>query len=290
MVTGIDLVREQVLIAAGQPLSVTQDDVVLRGHAIECRINAEDVAAGFLPAPGRIMAYDEPGGPGVRVDSGVEAGDEVSGLYDPMIAKLIVHDVDRERARARMLRALAEFRIGGPPTLLGFHRALLEHPCFVAATTCAGVVESDELAQRAEELEHQFSHMTTSVPRPSDGAIPTVARVEGIEVDGRSLVVRLLDTAPPGAALAGLRGARGAIGGGGAADGAVTSPMQGTVLKVDVAEGDEVTAGQLLCVVEAMKMENEIVAPRVGIVSDLSVAPGAAIASGQLLCRVVSTA
>ena len=127
LVTGLDLVREQVLIAAGEPLSFGQDDVVLRGHAIECRINAEDVAKGFLPAPGRISAYREPSGPGVRVDSGVRAGDEVSGLYDPMIAKLIVHDTDREAARRRMLRALAEFVVEGPPTLIGFHRALLEH-------------------------------------------------------------------------------------------------------------------------------------------------------------------
>ena len=141
-VTGLDLVREQVLIAAGEPLSLAQDDVVLRGHAIECRVNAEDVSKGFLPAPGRITAYREPAGPGVRVDSGVEAGDEVSGLYDPMIAKLIVHDVDREHAIARMLRALAEFRIEGTPTLIGFHLALLEHPCFRAGGTCDGVVES----------------------------------------------------------------------------------------------------------------------------------------------------
>jgi len=289
-VTGLDLIREQVLVAAGEPLSVTQEDVVLRGHAIECRINAEDVRAGFLPAPGRITAYREPAGPGVRVDSGVETGDEVSGLYDPMIAKLIVHDVDRERATARMLRALAEFRIEGPPTLLGFHRALLEHPCFVSGATCSGVVESEELAARAEELSPQFSHETTSVSRGPDGAPKTVSRVVGVEVDGRSYDVRLEVTEPPWAALARRRRERGAAGGGGAADGAVTSPMQGTVLKVAVAEGDEVVAGQLLCVVEAMKMENEIVAPRVGIVHDLSVVQGAAIASGQLLCRVVSPA
>ena len=138
LVTGLDLVREQVLVAAGEPLSVRQEDVVLRGHAIECRINAEDVGKGFLPAPGRITAYREPSGPGVRVDSGIEAGDEVSELYDPMIAKLIVHDVDRERAIARMLRALAEFELEGPPTLLGFHRALLEHPCFVARRDVRG--------------------------------------------------------------------------------------------------------------------------------------------------------
>ena len=145
-VTGIDLVREQVRIAAGEPLSVTQAEVRLHGHAIECRINAEDVSSGFLPAPGRITAYREPAGPGVRVDSGVVAGSEISGLYDPMIAKLIVHGVDREHARMRMLRALDEFELAGPPTLLGFHRALLSHPCFIAGATCDGVVESEELA------------------------------------------------------------------------------------------------------------------------------------------------
>ena len=149
LVTGLDLVREQVLIAAGEPLALRQDDVVLRGHAIECRINAEDVSKDFRPAPGRITAYREPGGPGVRVDSGVREGDEISSLYDPMIAKVIVHDIDREGARRRMLRALEEFVIEGPPTLLGFHRALLEHPCFVAGETCHGRVESEELAQRA---------------------------------------------------------------------------------------------------------------------------------------------
>ena len=126
VVTGIDIVREQIQVAAGEPLSVTQEEVELRGHAIECRINAEDVSRGFLPSPGRITAYREPAGIGVRVDSGVRAGDEISELYDPMIAKLIVHDVDREHARKRMLRALEEFVIEGPTTLLGFHRALLE--------------------------------------------------------------------------------------------------------------------------------------------------------------------
>ena len=125
LVTGLDLIREQVLVAAGEPLSVRQEDVVLRGHAIECRINAEDPSHGFLPSPGRITHYREPAGPGVRVDSGVRAGSEISGLYDPMIAKLIVHDADRETARRRMLRALAEFEIGGVESLLGFHQALL---------------------------------------------------------------------------------------------------------------------------------------------------------------------
>ena len=151
-VTGVDLVREQVLVAAGEPLSIRQEDVRLRGHAIECRINAEDVSKGFLPAPGRITGYREPSGPGVRVDSGVVAGSEITGLYDPMIAKLIVVGVDREHARLRMLRALEEFAIEGPPTLLGFHRALLTEPCFVAGETCHGLVESEALAARAAEL------------------------------------------------------------------------------------------------------------------------------------------
>ena len=157
LATGLDLVREQVLIAAGEPLSVAQEDVVLRGHAIECRVNAEDPATGFLPSPGRITHYREPAGPGVRVDSGVEAGAEILPLYDPMVAKLVVHAPDREQARMRMLRALEEFEIGGVTTLLGFHRALLEHPCFVSAGTCHGVVESEELAARAAELSPAFA-------------------------------------------------------------------------------------------------------------------------------------
>jgi acetyl-CoA/propionyl-CoA carboxylase biotin carboxyl carrier protein len=287
MVTGLDLVREQILVAQGEPLSVRQDDVVLRGHAIECRINAEDVSRGFLPAPGRIAAYREPAGPGVRVDSGVRAGDEISGLYDPMIAKLIVHDVDRERARRRMLRALEEFVIEGPPTLLGFHRALLEHPCFVAGSTCHRIVESEELAERALELSEQLSHLTTSVVASSDGHVrgATRDRLVAVEVDGRSFDVRLHLTEPPWADLARRRRGR-SIGLGGAGSGAVVSPMQGTVLKVEVAVGDEVATGQVLCIIEAMKMENEIVAHRDGVVRDLVVAAGQAIAHGDVICLV----
>ena len=284
LVTGLDLVREQVLIAMGKPLTIGQEDVRLRGHAFECRINAEDVAHGFRPAPGLVTAYREPAGPGVRVDSGVRAGDEISELYDPMIAKLIVHDTDRERARRRMLRALAEFTIEGPPTLLGFHRALLEHPCFVAGETCHGVVESPELAARAAELDER-----PSVVRPSDngaGALPTRARLVGVEVDGRAYDVGLRETEPPWAELARRRRDRAARSGlGGFGD--VLSPMQGTVLKVEVAEGDEVEPGQVICVVEAMKMENEIAAPRAGLVRDLSVEVGQAVTIGHRVCAVV---
>ncbi|MDQ3777355.1 MAG: acetyl-CoA carboxylase biotin carboxylase subunit, partial [Actinomycetota bacterium] len=183
LVTGLDLVREQVLIAAGEPLSLRQEDVRLMGHAFECRINAEDPSNGFLPSPGRIAGYREPAGPGVRVDSGVEAGAEVVGLYDPLVAKLCVHGVDREHARRRMLRALDEYRIDGVATLLGFHRALLRHPCFVQGETCHGIVESEELAKAAAEL----SHETTTVPAASDGAggQPGRERVVEAELHGR---------------------------------------------------------------------------------------------------------
>ncbi len=280
-VTGIDLVREQVRIAAGEPLSVRQEDVRLRGHAIECRINAEDVASGFMPAPGRLTTYREPGGPGVRVDSGVVEGTEITGLYDPMIAKLIVHGVDREHARRRMLRALDEFEIGGPPTLLGFHRALLSHPCFIAGETCHGVVESEEIARRAQEL-------TRDVPRAAASADGRLRpRASAVEVGGRHFDVTVLEPEPPWAELARRRRERAAQGPGGAGSEAVVSPMQGTVLKVEVAEGEQVEAGRVLCVVEAMKMENEIVAHRSGVVAELSVSPGDAVASGQVICLVL---
>ena len=162
LVTGFDLVREQVLIAAGEPLSFRQEDVRFEGHAIECRINAEDASAGFLPAPGLITTYREPAGPGVRVDSGVTEGSEVSGTYDPLIAKVIVHGLDREHARRRMLRALEEYVIEGPKTLIGFHRALLSHQCFVDGETCFGLVESELLARQAEELEPARSPATAN--------------------------------------------------------------------------------------------------------------------------------
>ena len=282
MATGVDLVREQVLIAAGEPLWLHQEDVRLTGHAIECRINAEDPSNGFLPSPGRITSYREPGGPGVRVDSGVTAGSEIPALYDPLVAKLIVHGVDREHARRRMLRALDEFEIGGITTLLGFHRALLEHPCFAEGATCHGIVESEELAERAEQL----SHRTTTVRAASDGAALR-SRTSTVELDGRRYEVQTLVPEPAHAELARRRRDRAGAGGHGGAKDAVVTPMQGTVLAVEVAEGDEVEAGEVICVVEAMKMENEIAAHRAGVVTDLSVKPGEAVGSGQVICVVV---
>jgi acetyl-CoA/propionyl-CoA carboxylase biotin carboxyl carrier protein len=282
LVTGVDLVREQVLIAAGEPLSLHQEDVQLRGHAIECRINAEDSSNGFLPSPGRITSYREPSGPGVRVDSGVTGGGEITAMYDPMIAKLVVHGVDREHARRRMLRALDEYEIGGVETLLGFHRALLTHPCFVAAETCDGLVESNELAERAQ----QFSHSPTKVRGAPDGALSE--RTTIVEVDGRRVDVKVLRPEPAYRALARSRRERAAAGGSAGAD-TVVSPMQGTVLDVKVADGDTVEAGGVICVVEAMKMENEVAAHRAGVVSALAVRSGDQVATGQAICVVSTT-
>jgi acetyl-CoA/propionyl-CoA carboxylase biotin carboxyl carrier protein len=290
MATGLDLVREQLLIAAGEPISLRQEDVRLTGHALECRINAEDPSTGFLPSPGRITGYREPAGPGVRVDSGVEDGSEISPLYDPMIAKLVVHGVDREHARRRMLLALDEFQIGGVTTLLGFHRALLRHPCFVEGATCHGVVESAQLADQAQRLaeqrDDQLSHKTTRVTGGSDGRVRE--RVSAVELDGRRYDVRVLVPEPPWAALAERRRLRAAGRGAGAGGrDAIISPMQGTVLSVQVADGDPVTAGQVICIVEAMKMENEVHALRDGIVAELSVRPGEPVGTGQVICLVM---
>jgi acetyl-CoA/propionyl-CoA carboxylase biotin carboxyl carrier protein len=285
-VTGIDIVREQIRIAAGEPLSFVQTDVVMRGHAIECRINAEDVAHGFRPAPGRITAYREPSGIGVRVDSGVRGGDEISDLYDPLIAKLVVHDVDREHARRRMLRALDEFVIEGPTTLLGFHRALLDTPCFVSGGTCHGVVESEELAHRAGEARERLCHRRAGLAPALDGrGIAGVAREQrvSVEIDGRRHEVRLHTPEPPWAELGKRHQERGK-GIAGAATDAVVSPMQGTALTVAVEVGVAVRTGELICVIEAMKMENELVAHRDGVVAELRVAPGQQVAVGDVLC------
>ena len=273
LVTGLDLVREQIHIALGETLSVTQGDVRLSGHAIECRINAEDPAHGFLPSPGLITTYREPSGPGVRVDSGVAAGNEASGVYDPLIAKLIVHGVDREHARRRMLRALGEYVIDGPKTLIGFHQALLEHPCFIAAETCEGIVDS--LAIPDSGARHLRS------------LAPDLTRLRVIEVDGRRFEVRVSEPEAPWLELARRRSERVRAQGGSGGHDAIVSPMQGTVLSVAVVDGDEVEAGQVICIVEAMKMENEVRAPHAGTVSELSIAAGQPVAIGQTMCVLV---
>ena len=276
LVTGFDLVRAQIEIAGGAALPIAQEDVVLRGHAFECRINAEDAGAGFRPAPGRVVRYAEPAGPGVRVDSGIEEGDEVVGLYDPLIAKLCVWDSDRERARLRMLRALDELVVEGVPTLVPLHRMILQHPSFIAGETCAGLIEGELAAALAPA-------------GPAEPSLPPAEqRRYAVEVDGARYDVAV--SLPVDELLAAERRrraerrAQGGLGGPGGEH--VASPMQGTVLRVEVAEGDAVEAGAVLVVVEAMKMENEIRAHMAGVVRDLAVAVGDSVRSGQALLRV----
>jgi acetyl-CoA/propionyl-CoA carboxylase biotin carboxyl carrier protein len=285
MVTGIDIVREQLKIAAGEPLGFSQDDVVVRGHAIECRINAEDASKKFAPAPGRITSYREPAGPFVRVDSGAEEGYEVLPLYDPMIAKLIVWDVDREASTKRMLRALGEYEIGGLKTLIPFHQALLATEQWANGETCRDLVEDKEWLK-------QLAFPAAEKPREEDEP-EKVARDYAVEVSGRRFDVTVIGEAltPNGAgpAVAGPRRAprrEKKSGGGGGAPGALVSPIQGTVLKVAVEQGAEVDEGALICVIEAMKMENEITAPSAGTVEELSVSEGGSVATGDTIAVI----
>ncbi len=283
MVTGLDLVREQIWIASGRPLGWTQDQVRLYGHSIQCRINAEDAAAGFVPTPGRVTTYREPAGPGVRVDSGVEAGTEVSGLYDPMFAKLIVWDEDRELARRRMLRALGEFEIGGITTLIPLHVAIMQHPEFAAGGTLREYVEGGGFARE------QVAAPGTGMGPGPDLSPESEVRTHVAEVDGKRFEVTVAVPEHPGRAR--LRARRAAL----AAREAdahhevdvVRSPMQGTVLRVGVATGDHVADGQVLVVIEAMKMENEIVAHHAGEVDEVAVGEGDQVSSGQALVRLV---
>jgi acetyl-CoA/propionyl-CoA carboxylase, biotin carboxylase, biotin carboxyl carrier protein len=289
LVAGIDIVREQVRIAAGEELSVGQDDVALRGHAIECRINAEAAHKNFAPAPGKISTYREPGGPGVRVDSGVEPGSEVTPIYDPMIAKLIVWDTDRDGATRRMLRALDEYEIEGTDTLLPFHRALLATDQWQRAETCRDLIGDREwLKSLAPE--------TSATPSSdADGGEPAaVERTYRVEVDGRLYGVRVIDDAAaatgdsnPTTGLARPpRRERAEASGGGAATESLVSPIQGSVLRVAVKPGDEVEEGALICVVEAMKMENEITAHRSGKLTTLNVEEGGSISTGDTIAVI----
>ena len=285
MVTGIDLVREQILIAAGEPISFRQEDVRFAGHAIECRINAEDPSNGFLPSPGTITAYREPAGPGVRVDSGVAAGSEIQALYDPMIAKLIVWDTDRESARRRMLRALDEFVIEGVSTLDRVPQGATR-PSVLRRGSDLPRRRRERIDRRARTEADDVGRTPPWAARGRDGR--ALERVVLAEVDGRRFEVTLLEPEPLHAELARRRREREAGNASGAGSEAIVSPMQGTVLAVEVADGDEVRAGQVVCVVEAMKMENEIVAHRAGVVGALSVAPGKPVKTGQVVCVVVA--
>jgi acetyl-CoA/propionyl-CoA carboxylase, biotin carboxylase, biotin carboxyl carrier protein len=283
MVSGIDIVREQVLVAAGEPLSVAQEDVDLRGWAIECRINAEAAHKKFAPAPGAITTYREPAGPGVRVDSGVEAGSEVTPMYDPMVAKLIVWDVDREHATRRMLRALDEYEVGGLTTLIPFHKALLATEQWANGETCRDLMEDREWLKSTAPEE-------AAAPAETSEGAELVSRDYKVEVSGKLFDVKVLGEAAAGAAApAGKRPPkreRKSGAGAGASSESLPSPLQGTVLKVAVEQGAEVSEGDLICVIEAMKMENEIAAHRSGKVEELNVAEGAAVSSGDVLAVI----
>jgi acetyl-CoA/propionyl-CoA carboxylase, biotin carboxylase, biotin carboxyl carrier protein len=272
---------------------VGQDDVVLRGHAIECRINAEDASKNFAPAPGRIGSYDEPSGPGVRVDSGVTDGSEISPMYDPMVAKLIVWDVDREQATARMLRALHEYRITELRTLIPFHQALLATEQWARGETCRDLVEDREWLKQL------------ALPKPAPAAgedeeKPWAEQAYTVEVSGRRFDVKVIgpraggplsNGAAPGPAPGARkppRRERAAGGEGGGGGDTLASPLQGTVLRVAVEKGATVEEGALVAVIEAMKMENEITAHKAGTVADLPIAVGASVASGDTLAVIES--
>jgi acetyl-CoA/propionyl-CoA carboxylase biotin carboxyl carrier protein len=290
--TGIDIVREQILIAAGEELTIKQEDVQLRGHAIECRINAESAATNFSPAPGTVTHYREPSGPGIRVDSGVLSGSEITPLYDPMVAKLIVWDSTRELATRRMLRALDEFVVEGVTTLMPFHKAIMASEQWANAETCRDLIEDPEW----------LKSQAVDPPEVPDDEVEIEEREYVVEVGGKRFDVKVHGEAfaPAGGAANGAgvgggsvrkapkRGARKSGGAGGPDE--LTSPLQGNMWKVVVAEGDEVEEGQLICIIEAMKMENEITAHKAGKITALAATEGEPIKTGDPIATITESA
>ncbi|MFC4613849.1 acetyl/propionyl/methylcrotonyl-CoA carboxylase subunit alpha [Cellulomonas algicola] len=299
-ISGIDLVREQLRIAQGEPLGY--DRVETRGHSIEFRINGEDPARGFLPAPGRIATLRFPAGPGVRVDSGVVEGDSVSGLYDSMIAKLVVTGADRPQAIERARRALAELDVVGIPTVVPFHRAVLDAPEFAPADP------AEPFTVHTRWIETEFADRLTTLgtgataPAAEDEEeAPALERVV-VEVGGKRLEVVLpaalaLGRGPGASRPGGRAGAAGPSGPrrpvrraaakAGSNGTTLASPMQGTIVKVAVAEGAEVAEGDLVVVLEAMKMEQPLVAHRAGTVTGLSADVGSSVSAGTAICEIV---
>ncbi len=277
LVTGLDLVTAQILVAAGEPAGFGQDDIALKGAAIECRVNAEDPARKFMPAPGRIGNYREPAGPGVRVDSGAEPNALIPQAYDPLVAKLIAYGADREEARRRLLRALAEYRVEGIKTTIPFHRLMLADERFVSGHYHTGTVENEmDLDSLAQE----------TAPDPKVGEPEVAMRQVSVEVNGRRFEVTLrenLETSvratkpkPPERA-ASFRGGAGEE---------LSAPMQGTIVKVLVEQGQEVSAGEPVCVLEAMKMENSILAHATGVVQEIKVSEGQSVEAGAPLAVI----
>jgi acetyl-CoA/propionyl-CoA carboxylase biotin carboxyl carrier protein len=270
MVTGYDLVAQQIAVARGERLDI---DPAPRGHAIQCRINAEDPGRNFLPGPGRISRYQEPAGPFVRVDAGVTAGRDVPGDYDSLFAKVIVQGEDREQARRRMLGALSEYRVEGVPTTIPLHRWALESPEFRAGEHTTTWLER-ALAEVDLPSQIELNPPAAAKPRPADILV---------EVDGRRVPVRIFDErrerAPDRPALHDPHH-------GEHVHGVITAPMQGTILKVLVEKGQEIQAGDVLCVLEAMKMENHIASTREGEVTDLPIRAGQVVETGQILAVI----
>lgn len=274
-VTGLDLVREQFRIAEGHPLRSTEDPEI-HGHAIEFRINGEDAANNFMPAPGRITRYQEPSGPGVRMDSGVELGALISGQFDSMLAKLIVTGEDREQAVARSLRALQEYDVDGLPTVIPFHQAILQDPAFTAEDGTFSVYTRWIEEEWSNPVAAYEDRIDAEVTDPEHAELPKEVIV--VEVDGKRIEVKV-----PGELVAGQgnvkravrrRSAAGAV----AITGdTVAAPMQGTVIKVDVEEGQFVEEGDSLLVLEAMKMENSVKAHKSGVITELHVAAGTGV-------------
>ncbi len=280
-VAGIDLVREQFRIAAGEPLGYT--DPPLRGHSIEFRINAEDAGRGFLPAPGTLTRWHPPSGPGVRLDGGYDQGETVPGAFDSLVAKLVVTGRDRDQALTRARRALDEFEVEGMPTVIPFHRAVLDTPAFTAPDGTFGV--------HTRWIETEFD---TPIP-PYDGPAATAEAPERervtVEVDGKRLEVVLPAGlgATNGGAGAGRRPPRRSGGSRAAATASgdsLTSPMQGTLVKVAVDEGQTVAAGELVVVLEAMKMEQPVNAHKAGKISGLAAQVGSTVTAGAVLCEI----
>jgi acetyl-CoA/propionyl-CoA carboxylase biotin carboxyl carrier protein len=285
---GIDLVLQQFKIANGDKLDITEDPTP-RGHAFEFRINGEDAGRNFLPAPGPVTKFHPPSGPGVRVDSGVETGSVIGGQFDSMLAKLIVYGANREEALARARRALDEFEVEGLATVIPFHRAMVRDPAFIG--------DENGFSVHTRWIETEWNNtiepFTGGQPLDEEDARPRQKVV--VEVGGRRLEVSLpadLALSNGGGSEAGVirrkpkPRKRGALAGAAASGDAVTAPMQGTVVKVAVEEGQEVSAGDLVVVLEAMKMENPVTAHKDGTITGLAVEAGAAITQGTVLAEI----
>ncbi|MGH3657346.1 MAG: biotin/lipoyl-containing protein, partial [Micromonosporaceae bacterium] len=280
--TGIDLVREQFRIAAGEKLRFTEDPAP-RGHSFEFRINGEDPGRGFLPAPGTVTVFTPPSGPGVRVDAGVESGSVIGGNFDSLLAKLIVTGEDRQQAVERSRRALDEMVADGMATALPFHRAIVRDPAFAPAKP------DEPFRVHTRWIETEWQH---DIPPFVAGAgLATQAadrETVVVEVNGKRIEVSL--PAGFGGTGGGERSApkrRGRSGAAAAASGdTLTSPMQGTIVKIAVTEGQEINAGDLVVVLEAMKMEQPLTAHKTGTVTGLAAAVGDVVTSGAALCQI----